>query len=53
MALKNCLDCKKKISSTADVCPYCGSKVPTLFKAISIIIAFLITGFLMRSCDLI
>jgi len=26
--LVSCLECKKKISSTARVCPHCGSTIP-------------------------
>lgn len=30
MALKNCNECSKPVSTSADVCPHCGCKHPTL-----------------------
>jgi RNA polymerase subunit RPABC4/transcription elongation factor Spt4 len=47
MATTKCLDCKKEISTSATKCPHCGSTVPNQLTAISILIAFGVTIYIL------
>jgi predicted amidophosphoribosyltransferase len=40
MALKQCPECKKEVSSTAELCPHCGYKLRKTSGCVTMIAAF-------------
>lgn len=57
MALKECKECKKEVSSTAKTCPHCGVKNPTVTGkdtakgCLGLIIAVIIIATIIGSCS--
>ena len=59
MALSNCVECKKEVSTTAKTCPNCGNPEPTLTgkakqnkkdEYIGIIILLIFGGAVLKCC---
>lgn len=52
MALKTCRECGQSVSSSARVCPHCGTRSPTSSPTTALIIAVVVTVFILLTATM-